>query len=309
MVTSQHEASHRIFQERPEILGPVFGLLGVPPPAKATVDVLTADATEIRPLERRVDSVLRIEPSDVGDSFVLAIEAQGRRDADKATSWAYYIAYLQEKYGLPVLLLVVCQDRATASWAAGPFICGVRGWTALSVHPLVVGPENVPVITDPSVAAQDLAMAALSALTHGRRPDADAILEALARALRATDKDSAEYYGDLVDVGLGDTPARETWRRLMAFVNYFPGRGTLREQAYLEGKAEGKEDGIAEGQAKGRAEMLLRFLEVRGIPISDSARERITGCTDLDALGRWVDRSATVADANDLFTEEPEAHE
>ncbi|WP_423595779.1 hypothetical protein [Streptomyces sp. G5(2025)] len=31
MVTSRHEASHRIFQERPEILGPVFGLLGVRP--------------------------------------------------------------------------------------------------------------------------------------------------------------------------------------------------------------------------------------------------------------------------------------
>ncbi|GAA3128523.1 hypothetical protein ACFQ0X_21605 [Streptomyces rectiviolaceus] len=149
-------------------------------------------------------------------------------------------------------------------------------------------------------------MAAFSALTHARYADADAILEALVRALRATDKESAEYYGDLVDVGLGDTPARETWRKLMTFVNYFPGRGTFREQAYLEGKAEGKEDGIAEGLVKGRAEALLRFLELRGIPISDSTRERIADCTDLDILGRWGDRSATVDDANDLFTEEPE---
>ncbi|MGP4046710.1 hypothetical protein [Streptomyces sp. 2A115] len=30
MVTSAHEGMHRIFQERPEILAPVFGLLGVP---------------------------------------------------------------------------------------------------------------------------------------------------------------------------------------------------------------------------------------------------------------------------------------
>ncbi|MFI1182826.1 hypothetical protein ACH4UT_25195 [Streptomyces sp. NPDC020799] len=81
MVTSRHEASHRIFQERPELLAPVFRLLGVPLPAKATVEVLTADVTEIRPLERRVDSVLRIEPADGGDGpgFLLAIEAQGLR--------------------------------------------------------------------------------------------------------------------------------------------------------------------------------------------------------------------------------------
>ncbi|MEY9993590.1 hypothetical protein ABIE67_005622 [Streptomyces sp. V4I8] len=30
MVTSAHEGMHRIFQERPEILAPVFGVLGVP---------------------------------------------------------------------------------------------------------------------------------------------------------------------------------------------------------------------------------------------------------------------------------------
>jgi hypothetical protein len=59
MVTSTHEASHRIFQERPDILAPVFRILGVPLAEKAAVEVLTPDATEIRPLERRVDSVLR----------------------------------------------------------------------------------------------------------------------------------------------------------------------------------------------------------------------------------------------------------
>ncbi|MER6073245.1 hypothetical protein ABT187_31250 [Streptomyces sp. NPDC001817] len=73
MVTSTHEASHRIFQERPEILTPVFDLLGVPMSAKASVAVLSADVTEIQPLERRVDTVLRVEPSD-GDHFLLAVE-------------------------------------------------------------------------------------------------------------------------------------------------------------------------------------------------------------------------------------------
>ena len=97
MVTSAHEGLHRIFQERPEILGPVFGVLGVPFSAKATVDAVTTDVTETRPLERRVDTVLRIGPSD-GEDFLLAIEAQSGKVASKARSWAYYVSYLQAQW-------------------------------------------------------------------------------------------------------------------------------------------------------------------------------------------------------------------
>ncbi|WP_330305882.1 MULTISPECIES: hypothetical protein [unclassified Streptomyces] len=296
MVTSAHEASHRIFQDRPEILTPVFGALGIPLPEKATVDVLTPDVTELRPLERRVDSVLRIDPSD-GDTFLLAIEAQQRRDADKESSWAYYVAHLQAKYDLPVLLLVVCQDRATAKWATGPFTCGARGWIAQSTHPLVIGPDNVPVISEPRAVAENLAMTAFAALTHGRSPGTTAILEALARALQATDGKSAKYYYDLLEVGLGETPAGAKWRELMTFVTYFPGRGTVRETAYLEGKAED------------RASLVLRVLEKRGIPVPAAVQERITSCTDFDTLTVWFDRAITAERAEDLFPEDSEPPE
>ncbi|MFF8021200.1 hypothetical protein ACFZDJ_08725 [Streptomyces sp. NPDC007896] len=59
MVTSTHEVSHRIFAEHPEALTPVYEALGVPPPTKADIREITPDATEIRPLERRVDTVLK----------------------------------------------------------------------------------------------------------------------------------------------------------------------------------------------------------------------------------------------------------
>ncbi|MEU9325374.1 hypothetical protein AB0D91_16455 [Streptomyces canus] len=294
MVTSAHEGMHRIFQERPEILGSVFEVLGVPLSAKATVDAVTTDVTETRPLERRVDTVLRIGPSD-GEDFLLAIESQSGRVAGKEASWAYYVAYLQAKFRLPVLLLVVCQDGPTAKWAAGPFDCGTRGWTALRVYPLVAGPDNLPVITDARTAAKNLALAVLSALAHARNPDCDAILEAISSALqelRETDPDTAEYFFDFLEVTLGKTPAGEKWNRIMSFVSYFPGRGTVRETAYLEGRTEGEAKGI------------LSVLEVRGIPVTDSVRERITSCTDLDRMDTWLERSRTVERAEDLFDEE-----
>ncbi|MBZ9643777.1 hypothetical protein [Streptomyces sp. PSKA30] len=287
---------HRIFQERPEILAPVFGVLGVPLSAKATVDVVTTDVTETRPLERRVDTVLRVGPSD-GEDFLLAIESQSGKNEAKASSWAYYIAYLQSRFGLPVLLVVVCQDRATAKWAAGPFDCGTRGWTAQRTCPLVAGPNNLPVITDARTAAKNLALAVLSALAHARSPECDAILEAIGRALQElheTDPDTAGYFFEFLEINLGNTPAGEKWRRDMSFVSYFPGRGTVRETAYLEGKAED------------RASMILRVLEKHGISVSEETRERITSCTDLDTLTLWFDRSLTATTAEDLFAEDPE---
>lgn len=130
----------------------------------------------------RARTALRICPSD-GEDFLLAVEAQERRDDRKEQSWAYCVAYLQSKYKLPVLLLVVCRDRATAKWAAGPFDCGTRGWTVQRTCPLVVGPDNLPMITDVRSAAKHPAMAAFSALTHANSPECDAILDALDQAL------------------------------------------------------------------------------------------------------------------------------
>ncbi|MFQ6147202.1 hypothetical protein ACLMNJ_29735 [Streptomyces seoulensis] len=294
MVTAAHEGMHRIFQERPEILTPVFGVLGIPLPEKATVDAIATDVTETRPLERRVDTVLRVGPSD-GEDFLLAIESQSRRDANKQSSWAYYVAYLQAKYDLPVLLLVVCQDANTAKWAVGPFDCGTRGWTAQRTFPLVAGPHNMPVITDARTAGKNLALAVLSAMAHARSPECDAILEAINRSLQGlweTDSETADYFYECLDVNLGDSPAGEKWKEIMSFVTYFPGRGTVRETAYLEGKAEGEAKGI------------LFVLEVRGVPVSDGVRERIATCTELALLDVWLERSKVVTRAEDLFDED-----
>ncbi|MFF3285872.1 Yae1 family protein [Streptomyces sp. NPDC003023] len=98
---------------------------------------------------------------------------------------------------------------------------------------------------------------------------------------------------------------------------FFPGRGTIVEESYLkgveEGREEGREKGREEGREKGceegleagrveaRAQMILRVLEKRRIPTLQSARDRITGCTDIDVLDQWVDRALTVTEAEDLF--------
>jgi len=297
MVTSTHEASHRIFQEHPEVLTPVFEALGLPPPRKAVISALTPDATEIRPLERRVDSVLKVEPSE-GDGFLVAIEAQTKRAPDKGINWAYYVAYLHAKFGLPVLLVTVCRNPATATWAAGPFNCRVGTWTTQITQPFVLGPGNTPLITDESVVARQSAIAAFSAMVHSESKKITAILDTLARGMRFFDKGTAMYWCELVEVGLGETPARETWRGLQKLVaTYFPGHGTLFEETYLAGKTED------------RASLVLRALEKRGIPVSQDIHDRITSCTDLDTLTLWFDRALTATTAEELFAENSKAED
>jgi len=143
--------------------------------------------------------------------------------------------------------------------------------------------------------ARQPALATFAAIVHSESDDIAAILDLLARGKRSFDKPTAKFWSELLEIGLADTPARETWRELEKMViGYFPGRGTVFEEAYLD------------GEAKGKAEGVLRVLAVRGLPVSDEVRDRITSCTDLTYLDDWLDRAVTVARAEDLFGEVPE---
>ncbi|MEE4544159.1 hypothetical protein V2S66_19545 [Streptomyces sp. V4-01] len=150
-----------------------------------------------------------------------------------------------------------------------------------------------------------MALAAFAAMVYGRNPDSAAIPEALARALGAAEPAALSYYSEMLEIGLGDTPARDMWRKLMKNGSYFPGRGTLVEESFLEGKAEGMVEGLAEGKVAGLVEALLLVLRHRRIALSDEGRERLTGCHDVDTLEGWMDRAFHVTTVEELFAEQP----
>lgn len=300
MVSSAHEAMHQIFREDPELFARALPKAGIALPEPTTIQLLDTDLTEIKPMARRVDTLMRVDTADSG-SYLLAVEAQGRPDPDKLNSWTYYLAYLYAEYKLPPLLLVVCQDKPTASWAAQPIRIGLPAHTSITVFPLVLGPENLPTIIDPDEAAEDLALAVFSALAHANDPALPAILEALATALATIGGETAQDWAEYTEVGLADTQSRAFWRHLMTLrPSRFPGSGTLIEETRIKGRTEGRTEGLAEG----RAEDILRILDLRAIDIPEAARERITGCTDLELLGTWFDRALTATTAEELFAAE-----
>ncbi|PSM43820.1 hypothetical protein C6Y14_09425 [Streptomyces dioscori] len=80
---------------------------------------------------------------------------------------------------------------------------------------------------------------------------------------------------------------------MATYTSRFPGSGTIIEESINKG--------LAEGQTRSRAEDILRLLTLRGIDVPEAARERITGCTDLETLGVWFDRAVTTVDVEELF--------
>ncbi|MFF1922374.1 hypothetical protein ACFVW8_17615 [Streptomyces sp. NPDC058221] len=294
MVSSPHEAMHRIFQEYPGLFSRVSEVLGIdiPPPTSATL--LPTDLTENSPVERRVDTLLRIETQDDGP-FLLAIEAQGKKDLRKSTSWPYYVTYLHNKYGgLPVLLLIVCQDHTTAEWAATPITIGVPRWQTLTLNPIVAGPHNMPVITNVAEARKDLALATLAAITHADNPDVGAILKTLSAALREAPDNITEPIAELTAQGLGNRPAAQQWRNLVAVDTSFY-TSFMSEEI----RDEGRDEGRVEGQAKG----ILLVLEARGVPLTDEARKRIADCNDSQLLDQWIQRAATATSTDEVFAD------
>ncbi|WP_405494789.1 hypothetical protein [Nocardia sp. NBC_00511] len=305
MVGSKHEAMRRLFQHHPEVFGRAFDALNLPFPRPTTVSLLPNDLTEIEPLERRVDTLLRID-TDEGP-FLLLVEAQGKNEKGKPSAWAYYLAHVHAKYDLPPVLLVICQDKATASWASKPYDIGPAQWASLILRPLALGPHNVPMVNVADDAANDIPLATLSAITHAKDPAIGAILKSLATALQRIDEDDALIFAELTELGLGKSPAGQLWRQLMTVdLSFFRSETSqrMREQARSEGIEEGRTEGHAEGLAEGLALAVLHMLDGRAVAVSDQVRERVMSCTDSDRLLKWLDKAATAVSADVLFGDE-----
>lgn len=291
MVSSPHEAMHRIFQQDPGVFARAVRALGIPFDDPISATPFCTDLTEHRPLERRVDTLLNVETKR--GRFLLAVEAQGKKVPDKPRNWAYYLAHLHAKYEMPAVLLVVCDSRSTAAWASGTVDFGPPEWPSLTLRPLVLGPDDVPVVDDPVKARQDIPLTVLSAVLHRRDPQADAILKVLVDALKgleARDPDTATIFVELTSQGLGEAPAADTWRALMTDLSFFT--SPISEEIRAEGRAEGK------------AEDILLLLDGREVPVSATDRDRITSCHDLATLNLWFTRAITATSVAEVFAEE-----
>jgi hypothetical protein len=289
MASLLHEMLVELIAECPEILLPALHEHLGEELAGVELGFHRGESTHGQLPPLRADLTLELRRAGTIEPFAaITVEAQLGKDPDKPFSWLFYHAGLHHRLRVPCFLVVVATDPEVAAWAAGPFHSGM-----VMLRPWVIGPANVPAITDPEVARRSLSLTLLSGIVHGNEPVAVDIGLALAAALDAAPDDVGLYYWDGLLAALGDA-IREALE--MQLRNFKPrsewGRNLL---------AKGEADGLAKGEAAGRAKSILELLDARGLSPDATLRQRIVACTDLAVLERWFRRATTASSLDEAF--------
>jgi hypothetical protein len=278
-----HEALVLLFRNRPELAPELLrDALGLALPAYSEVRTESSDLTQIVPAQYLADLVVRL--LDGRSVLAIVVEVQVARDDQKR----WNLSALRARAGCPAVVLVVAPDAAVARWAAETIALGPGS----SVQPWVLGPDAVPVVTDPVRARAAPELAVLSAMAHGRGDAEQAVKIALAATAAVDtvkDADSCMVYSDLIHAALGEA-ARKALQMLPKGYEF---QSDLARESYARGRAE--------AELAARAADVLDALDARGLAVSDDQRRQVLDCRDPDVLRRWLRLAVTAKSAQELF--------
>ncbi len=290
MPSPQHDTLNLMFRNRPELAVEMLrDQLGVEVPDGLPVQLVGNELNDRPSKDLYPDTVITVGPRH-DPKHAIIVEIQQKKDETKRKQLPRYAVALWLQLSCPITVLVICPDARVAAWAAEPIPFEVPG-CALKCE--VIGPEQIPPVTDPAEAAAHPELAALSVMAHGEdAPVVEAFMSALQRL---PDEHAPQYYE--YAYRLASMAARHVMEKLMESATW-PVYSPFARKHY------GK--GVQVGRTEGRAEGVLTVLQVRGIPVSDADRDRITSCTDLNRLDDWMRRAVTATSTADLFDDTPE---
>jgi hypothetical protein len=282
-----HEALVQLIRNAPDLI-PTLLRARCPELPVRPVHVTAAEFADLNFAEHRADAVLAVGGTASRPEQAFVVEVQLDIDPRKHLSWPLYVAGPRSRLGCPVTLVVIALDPAVARWCARPIDLG-NGRCVL--HPWVLGPADIPVITDLETARANPELAVLSVAAHANEPGAEHIALAALAAAETLDGDRAIVYPDFVATLLG-AAARITLEQLMttAFEEY---RGSF---ARLLSR-------VAERhyETATRAEVLLKLLKHRGYTVPEARRQQILACRDVAQLDRWLERVLDAHDLDEIF--------
>lgn len=292
MPKAPHEALHHLFRDDPDLVRRALKeCLDEDFPVFRSVAVIDSDLTEIKAITREVDTALMVE-TDCGDE-ILIIEPQSKPPTpDKKRAWHWYLSYFEAHFGVPATLIILTADKATAAACRRPMTLGPERRASATVHPFVIGPDNTPFITDRAQAADDIMLAVMAALAHRKDPEINKALDTLADVLSDIDIESAKFFAEYVNVGLGEGSAHDHWKGIIMTMTY-PFASDLRRELEARGRLK--------GQFEGQAAMLLKLLTARGIELSESQRELVSTCENEENFALWLHRALAADSAEDVF--------
>ena len=214
------------------------------------------------------------------DKPVLSVmlEVQLGRMRDKVWAWRAYLGIQRLRRRCPVLLVVICVTAAMAARGRRPIDIGHPG---LVLKPIVIGPPDIPRVTDIDQARAMPALAVLSALAYSTDR---AVLSVLPEALSPLNPGVFAGYYRLIEAGLSAS-----------------GRSFLEERMRTPYKSEFANKHHSEGYDEGLARAVVKLLEVRGVWLDPDARRRIQECHDESQFLDWLGKAASATSAEELF--------
>jgi len=262
--------------------------------------ILSPDATEVNPLERRADAVICIETVQSG-SFLVIVEVQLRPENSKWSAWLYYLAYMQEKHELPTALLVLCTDRTVAAWADVKRGFGPFARPCASLRPLVCGPDSLPKYMTAEAVAGQIPLAALSVIIHADDPDVESMMTVLAAEIEAAAPGENKFiFADFVASGVSATQASQLWRTIMLMSTSYP-ESPLAKAVAEEAAAKAAAKATETATAQARAQDIVDILRLNDINITDGQRDTILACRDSTLLSQWFERAVKATSIDDVF--------
>lgn len=279
MSSATHAVLVEILEAHPEALAYLLELQGNAP--ESALIPTTGTRTKTFVLERRVDRAYLIGSRTSPLGFILT-EVQLEPDEDKLFAWSLYVELARSRYRCEGALVILTLTEAVRRWieraieqATG--ICGTRR----RLQPTVIALDKIA----PSLllSPDRPYLAPLAVAGHADSPDARSVADtAVALTLDHLPKPLAAEQLDAILGMVDDALRAHLEKRIMEHREY---------HSELFGGI------FKKGQAEGKAEGILAVLAAREIPVSETIRERILGCTDIDTLDVWIRRAAVASTA------------
>ena len=249
MPSATHEGLVTAFRHRPQLALELVRGAGGRPPAARNLTVMEADLGSVDPTERRADVVLRY--TDRKDRpCAMVVEVQLDVDEDKFYRWPEFLANLAGRLHAKVFLLVIAPNASVAAWARGKIALGHPGWILV---PWVIGPEELP-LDAADYANASVEMVLLALVAHGRKTQAEALLDAFAQAVDDAEGNVVPIYEDVAWAAVqANYELRKKLEARMETHYEFqsPFYRRIIAQARTEGLNEGRKEGLNEGRKEG----------------------------------------------------------
>jgi hypothetical protein len=263
-----HEIEVELFRNQPELARELLEICAGIDVGHGSAETGSADLTQVASAEFRADAITIIRDAQRRPVAAIVVEIQRSRAPRKKYSWPVYVTGLRAKLQCPVTLLVFAPEPV-ARWARKAIEIGHPGFC---LRPVVIGPADVPRITDPSAVTPELLV--LSAIGH---PD-PSLIGPLTAVLGSTDDEAWRVYLTLIVKAWPLHLSKQLEAAMRPELE-----AALKKVGYQAGVRHGRE----EGRLDGLQQAALVLARQRGA-LSPELEARVLATTDHDTLTTLV---------------------